>query len=117
VTMVIDVDLVVALILSLSYLVQATHTRSRWQLAVKELCAPALLAYEVVTALWKALGACMLSAEEAVAAITNIQALPIEVVAPSTSLNHSALRWAEHLGHTAAYDAHMTPNIWLWPRA
>lgn len=105
VTAVVDANVVVAQVLPLPYSGSAADKMLSWQSEGVALAAPALLAYEVATALRKAVVASMLSTAEAVDALASIQAIPIELVAPYASLHQNALIWAERLGHGAAYDA------------
>lgn len=102
---VLDANVVAALIIPLPYSDQATHRMMDWQGSETELFAPALLEYEMVTVLRKAVVAEMLTADEAADAIESLLALNIEMVSPTRLLHDNALRWAEQLNQKVAYDA------------
>jgi predicted nucleic acid-binding protein len=102
---VLDANVVAALIIPLPYSDQAMHRMMNWQESETKLIAPMLLEYEMVTVLRKAVVAEMITADEAADAIVSLLDLNIETVAPTQSLHDSALRWAEQLNQTVAYDA------------
>lgn len=102
---VLDANVVAALIIPLPYSDQVTHRMMDWQNTETGLFAPMLLEYEMVTVLRKAVVAEMITADEAADAIMSLLDLNIETVPPTQSLHDSALRWAEQLNQKVAYDA------------
>jgi predicted nucleic acid-binding protein len=44
--------------------------------------------------------------DQAQVRLTTLVRLGVRLVPPTPSLEHLALRWAQRLGHTVAYDAH-----------
>jgi predicted nucleic acid-binding protein len=102
---VLDANVVAALIIPVPYSDQAAHRMMDWQETETELIAPTLLEYEMVTVLRKAIVADMITADEAADAIVSLLDLNIETVPPTQSLHDSALRWAEELNQKVAYDA------------
>ncbi len=102
---VLDANIVAALIIPLPYSDQAAHRMMGWQETGTGLYAPTLLEYEMVTVLRKAVVTEMITADEAADAITDLLDLSIETVAPTQSLHDHALRWAEQLNQSVAYDA------------
>ena len=105
-SVVIDANLVTAVVLPLPYSVQAVHTLTKWKRAGVELVAPLLMEYEVTTVLRRAAVAGWLTNETAVEAMSMILALNIRFLPPTPGLHEQALRWADRLGHSKTYDAH-----------
>jgi predicted nucleic acid-binding protein len=105
VKIVVDANIVVALIVPLPYSAQAARRMMTWQSTETELFAPTLLEYETVTALRKAVVAEMITTDEASDAVESLVALDIQTVVPTKHLHSSALRWSERLKQRAAYDA------------
>jgi len=105
-SLVIDANIVVALVLPLSYSDQATCRLAAWKKAGSILYAPLLLEYEVSTVLRKAVSYGWLTTEAAAEAMTAVAALNIQRQLPSPDLHRQTLCWAERLGHSKTYDAH-----------
>jgi len=103
---VIDANLIAALVLPLPYSEQATNKIVAWKRAGLELLAPVLLEYEIAAVLRKAVVAQWLTTDLALEAIGKVLTLNIQCLAPTAHLHERALRWAERLGHSKAYDAH-----------
>jgi predicted nucleic acid-binding protein len=103
---VIDANLIAALVLPLPYSEQATKKIVAWKRAGLELLAPVLLEYEIAAVLRKAVVAQWLTTDLALEAIGEVLTLNIQCLAPTAHLHERALRWAERLGHSKAYDAH-----------
>lgn len=103
---VVDANLVAALVLPLPYSHQVTERMLAWTQAGSELLAPVLLEYEVAAILRKAVVAEWLTGELALEAMGEILALSIRCLPPTAALHEQALRWADRLGHSKAYDAH-----------
>jgi predicted nucleic acid-binding protein len=102
---VLDANIVAALIIPLPYSDQATRRMKHWQDAETELFAPTLLEYEMVTVLRKAVVAKMIPADKATAAIDSLLDLNITAVPPTRPHHDLALRWSERLNQKVAYDA------------
>jgi len=102
---VIDANLTLALFLRLQYTEQAyrlmDHLRE-WQ---SVLSAPVLWEYECLSGFHRAVRLGVLRPQEAVEYMNDLLALDIERIAPSVESHQSALRWAERLGQSKAYDA------------
>ncbi len=103
---VVDANLIVALVLPLPYSDLATERVAAWKRARTELLAPLLLEYEVSAVLRKAVAAGLLSTDAAREAMHRILDLRVQCLPPTRDLHGSALQWAERLGHTKTYDAH-----------
>jgi predicted nucleic acid-binding protein len=103
---VIDANLIAALVVPLPYSEQATRKIVAWKRAGLELLAPVLLEYEITAILRKAVVAQWLTTDLAAEAIGEILSLNIQCLAPTAYLHERALRWADRLGHSKAYDAH-----------
>jgi predicted nucleic acid-binding protein len=105
VNIIIDANLVAATVLPLPYSDQATQKITTWKHTGAELLAPLLLEYEVVAALRRAVVAGLMTTDFAVKALGQISALNIQCTPPTSELHRQALRWADRLGHSKAYDA------------
>jgi predicted nucleic acid-binding protein len=103
---VIDANLIAAVVLPLPYSDQATQRITAWKQAGFELLAPVLLEYEMAAILRKAVVAQWLTTDLAVEAIDKVLALNIRCLTPTAHLHERALRWADRLGYSKAYDAH-----------
>jgi predicted nucleic acid-binding protein len=104
-TVVVDANLVAALVLPLSYSDATTAKMTAWKQTGAALYAPLLLEYEVASALRKAVNVGMLTTLQAIEAMDNILAVNIECVRPTRKLHEKALHWADRLGHSRIYDA------------
>ena len=102
---VIDANLIAALVLPLSYSDGATEKIIAWKRTGGELLAPTLLEYELTAVLRKAVVAGWLNTDLVIEAMDKILALDIQCVPPTADLHERALRWADRLGHSKAYDA------------
>jgi predicted nucleic acid-binding protein len=105
-SVVIDANLIAAVVLPLPYSDQATERITAWKRARVELLAPVLLEYEMAAILRKAVVAGWLTTELAVEAMRMILALNLQCLPPTADLHGKALRWAQRLGHSKTYDAH-----------
>ena len=103
---VIDANMLAALILPLPYSDQATQRIMAWKRDGSELLAPVLLEYELASILRKAVIAQWLTNDLAVEALGKILVLNVRCLTPTTHLHERALRWADRLGHSKAYDGH-----------
>jgi predicted nucleic acid-binding protein len=103
---VIDANLVAALALPLSYSEQASDKVADWKRAGVELHAPMLLEYELASILRKAVVVGLMATEAAIEAMHGFSALTVHLWSPTDALHEGALRWADRLGQSKAYDAH-----------
>ena len=102
---VIDSNLIAAVVLPLPYSDRATQKIIAWKRAGAELLAPVLLEYEIEAILRKAVVAQWLTTDLAAEAMCQVLALNVRYVTPTAHLHERALRWADRLGHSKAYDA------------
>ena len=105
-SLVIDSNIVAALILPLPYSDQAARRVTVWKELGTVLYAPILLEYELSTILRRGIIKGLLTAETAAKAIRIVSTVNIQCQLPSPELHEQALCWAERLGHAKAYDAH-----------
>ncbi len=105
-SVVVDANLVAAMVLPLPYSDLATHRITSWKRNRVGLLAPILLEYEVAAILRKAVVAGLLTTLLAVEAIHKIRTLNIQCTAPTPELHRQALHWAEQFGHSKTHDAH-----------
>lgn len=103
--MVIDAGVVLGLVLPLPLSTQSAERIRSLRQAREELFAPALLEYEVCSALRRAVTRGLLDAQAAGEALDLLQAVGIRPVAPAPSLHTRALSWSTRLGQSKAYDA------------
>lgn len=103
--MVIDAGVVLALALPLPFSDQATARVRALRQAKEELFAPALLEYEVCSALRRAVTRGIMDEQAAADALDLLHEIHIRPITPASSLHMRALSWAARLGHSKAYDA------------
>jgi predicted nucleic acid-binding protein len=103
--MVVDAGMVLALVLPLPFSAPAADKIRSLRQAREELFAPALLEYEVCSALRRAVTCKILDESAAGTALDLIEALRIRPITPASSLHTRALSWSARLGQSKAYDA------------
>ena len=103
---VVDANLAVALVLLTPYSAQAQALWERWSVEATDVFAPDLWAYEVTSALRKAVSITGMSSPDAELHLETVMRLGVQLVPPTLELDRMALRWAARLGQTVAYDAH-----------
>lgn len=103
--MVIDAGVVLALALPLPFSAKAADKVRTLRTAREELFAPALLEYEVCSALRRSIARGLVTEEEARSALDLTLALRIQPITPASSLHARALSWSARLGQSKAYDA------------
>jgi predicted nucleic acid-binding protein len=103
---VVDANLSIALVLNTPYSDQAQALWERWAAAEAGIFAPDLWAYEVTSALRKAMVVTDMPLAQAQARLETLTQLGVRLVPPTPTLDRLALRWAHRLEHTVAYDAH-----------
>ena len=103
---VVDANLAVALVLPTSYSAQAQALWERWGIEGTDVFAPDLWAYEVTSALRKAVSITGMPSPEAEAHLEVVMHLGVQLLPPTIELDRLALRWAGRLGQAVAYDAH-----------
>ena len=103
--MVVDAGVILALVLPLPFSTQAAdRVRSLRQIREGSF-APALLEYEVCSALRRAVTRKLLDEPTAAAALEPMEAIHIRPISPASSLHTRALSWSARLGQSKAYDA------------
>lgn len=105
-TLVIDANVIAALLLPLSYSNEAEQKMRGWIEARQEIISPILYEYEMDTILRKAVHQQMLTLQQVKQAWIHIQLLNISSITPSLTLHEHALSLAEKLGQSKVYDAH-----------
>jgi len=103
---VVDANLTIALVLATPYSVQAQALWERWGTEAVQVYAPDLWAYEITSALRKAMSLTGMSLSEAEMYLETLACLGVQLVPPTPELDRLALRWAGRLGQAVAYDAH-----------
>lgn len=104
-SLVLDANLVIAIVLPLPYSDAAAKKMFAWKKDGIELLAPSLWEYEVTNALRKGIVHGLTGQSQAEAALHQIMNLKIHSISPSESLLRKALAWAERLNQTRADDA------------
>jgi predicted nucleic acid-binding protein len=102
---VVDANIVLALALPLPYSRPAADLMLRLKEAAAEIYAPAILEYELVSALRRAVAAGWMDTPTAEASLDRVLRLGVAFITPAQSLDILALRWNERLHQTKAYDA------------
>jgi predicted nucleic acid-binding protein len=101
---VIDANIVAALILPLPYSDFATTRMMQWKQNSVEVIAPQLFEYELTNVLRKAVRINLITHPESLDALDKILSLHIQSILPTTDLHKQALAWSERLGQSKAYD-------------
>ena len=101
---VIDANLALAAVLPLSTSSEALRVLTQWAEDDRPLLAPDLWTAEVVSGIRKLVFAKEITAETAERGIGDLFDLGVEVVPLQPDLCRAALRWAERLTHSKAYD-------------
>ena len=105
-TIVVDANIIAALVLPLPYDALATEAMSYWTAQGQRLIAPTLLEYELATIIRRGLANSQLRKERALPALNKLQETGVETISPTIHLHEQALYWAERIGHSKVYDAH-----------
>lgn len=104
-SVVVDANLVAALLIRLPYSQEARDKLCGWREAREELVAPTLLEYEVCSTLHRAVRAGWIAAEKVPQLLVQMRRLAIRLVSPTLDLHRAALQWAQRLGRSRTYDA------------
>jgi len=104
-TIVIDANLAAALVLDLEFSELTSQVWRQWQTSTTAVFAPQLWLYELATILRKAVALGGIQAQTAEEALVAALQLGVTIVDADEDQCRSALRWAERLGQTAAYDS------------
>jgi len=104
VTIVVDSNVLVALVIPIDYSEQASGKMDGWLAADTDLVSPAFWSYEAVSAIRKYVASGKLTGDEARYAVSNLMDLGIRDVSATGELHHKALAWAERLQDFVAYD-------------
>ncbi|GIV63981.1 MAG: hypothetical protein KatS3mg045_1320 [Bellilinea sp.] len=102
---VIDANLALSLFLHLPYTDLAFGLMERLRERRSVLFAPTLWEYECLSGFHQAAVRGLIRREDAEQYFSELLALEIERISPAPELHQSALRWAERLGQSKAYDA------------
>ena len=105
-SLVVDANLIAALILPLPYSNAAALHAAAWKRNGEVFYAPYLMQYEITSVLRRAIVDKFINSARAESAIRQIFNLHIDYFAPTEQLHTRALYWAERLGHSKAYDAY-----------
>ncbi len=103
--LVIDANVALALVVPLPYSGQANAQLEQWQAQDAQLAAPTLWGYEVTSSLRRGMKAGLLTEAQALEALEEFWALQVEEVPATLQSHQRAMRWAERLEATVAYDA------------
>jgi len=102
---VVDANLAVRAILPMQSGSGVLERFTDWREQGRRLVAPMLWLAEVVSAIRRIAHLGMISAEEGLAAIEDLFALEVEVIALDAPLCRAAFAWAGRLGQSKAYDS------------
>lgn len=104
-SVVVDSNLVAALLLPLPYRPQAKAMHDLWTKAGEILAAPLLMEYEVCTTVHKLTRAGWIPPGRAPEVLFEMRELDIRTVPPTIELHRAALQWAQRLERSRTYDA------------
>ena len=104
-TVVVDANLLVSLIVPYPYSKGTSQKMDVWKGTGVEVIAPILYKYEALFALRKGVALGLILGEEALAGLEKLFALGIRTVYPTLELHRKALCWADRINQLVAYDA------------
>lgn len=104
-SIVLDASVVVPLMVSHPFSQAAERCFRYWKREYYQILSPCFMPVEVVSVLRQAVYGRKLNPQQALEAVDILMAMGIELVMPGSELHQSALRWAERLGQSKAYDA------------
>ena len=102
-TLVVDANLISAIVLPLPYSEAARAKMARWKQEEEVIIAPVLWEYEVTSSLRMAIIHGLLDFEQAAGALHRIMLLNVQSIPPTEDLHLEALEWAGRLGQSLAY--------------
>jgi len=105
-TTVVDANIIASLVLPASYSAQSKGLMKHWDDSEEHLVAPTLFEYELATIIRRSVVTGQLEQGQASTILTRLLNSRVETVAPSVALHRDALRLAERIGQSKAYDAH-----------
>lgn len=104
-SIVLDASVVIPLMVSHPFSQAAERCFRYWKREYYQILSPCFMPVEVVSVLRQAVYGRKLNSQQALEALDILMAMGIELVMPGGELHQSALRWAERLGQSKAYDA------------
>lgn len=104
-TIVVDANVLAALVVPTEYSSQASEKMDGWLADDADLVSPALWSYEAVSAIRKYVASGTLTEQEAQDAVSDLLDLGIRDIRATGELHRKALTWAERLKDFVAYDA------------
>ena len=102
---VIDANIGVALAINLPYSHLAEQKIAAWLENQIEIVVPSLWWYEVTSALRKAIFTKTLSSAQGERALDKLRLMKLKMIDSTSESDRAALKWAERLKETVAYDA------------
>lgn len=102
---VVDANVVAALVLPLAYDALATRLFIRWRQQGERIIAPALMEYELVSIVRQGISRKQLRDERALPLLHRLLRFDIEIIVPTIELHLQAYGLATLLGHSKARDA------------
>ena len=122
-TLVVDANVVVALVVPTPYSQAAAERFEDWVEAEAELVAPVFWSYEAVSAIRKLAALGHLEEETAAATVSRLLTIGPLAIQPTEHLHLKALEWARRLKQHVAYDAaylalaeHLETELWTADR-
>lgn len=104
-SVVVDANLVAAIILPLPYSDVSRDKLASWKQSGERIIAPVLWEYELISVIRRAIFHGLLNDDQAYGALKRVVILNVESASPTESLHRRALTWAGRLSQSRAYDA------------
>jgi predicted nucleic acid-binding protein len=105
-TTVVDSNVIASLVLPASYSAQAKGIMKQWDDTEEHLIAPTLFEYELATIIRRSVVTGQLEPGQASTILARLLNSRVNTISPSVALHRDALRLAERIGQSKAYDAH-----------
>lgn len=104
-TIVVDSNIVAALMLPLPYSPQAISMMGVWRRSGKRLIAPTLFEYEITTLIRRSILYDKLERTQMLSVLSRLLGTGLVTVPPTRQIHEEALELAERIGQSKAYDA------------
>ena len=118
-TVVVDSNIVASLVIPTPYTPQALGLFEQWGKTQERLAAPMLFEYEIATILRRSVVLGQVEKAQIATVLTALLDYRVITIVPTITLHQEAIRMAERIGQSKAYDAHylalaIRENATLW---
>ncbi len=105
-TLIVDSNIVAALVLPVAYTPAALRLMTEWREAEERFLAPMLFEYEIATIVRRSVVLSQLPPTQIPGILGRLLSFGVSTIAPTPELHLDAVRLAERIGQNKAYDGH-----------